>query len=711
MFERYICVLQKDEKDCGPACILTILKEYNINYSIAKLREIVGTDTFGTNIYGLIKGLEYFGFKGTAVRVEDKRIDNSLNFPIIAHLNINGLYHYVVIQNIKKKELIISDPSKGVVKVSFEDFYKNWIGILIIVEKTENIRKINENSTYLSKLFSILKSDKNLIFNIILISIIYTFLGLISSFYFKALVDYILVDKLINTLNIIMIGVIFVTIIKYIFDFIRNQLVLYLSQKIDHLILFGYYKHVLNLPLKFFSTRKVGEIVSRFSDGVNIRQVIADIIFTSTIDLFISIFTSVILFYLNKYLFFISIFIILIYTVIIYSFKKIIKDKNEQVLENNAILTSNIIENLKGIETIKAYNLELEMEQETEYKFFNFLRSSYERGVIYNIITFLSLIVSDLGNFFIIWIGAIEVIKENITLGKLLVFVGILVYFLEPIKKIINLQTQIQIAIVASDRIGEIVELDVENKEEDKSQLINLKGNINIENLKFRYGTRGYVLNNISMTIRSGQKIAFVGESGSGKTTLAKLLLKYYSFEQGSIKINGYNIDDIGVSFLRNKISYVSQETFLFSKSIKDNLFLNVNSDMKEILHLCEKLKLTDFINSLPKKFDSIIDENGANLSGGQKQRLSILRALLKHPDILILDEATSNLDSITEKAIQETIMELGITVIIIAHRLSTIKNCDKIFVFDKGEIVESGNHEKLLKNNGIYSTYWRDQL
>ncbi|WP_067140929.1 peptidase domain-containing ABC transporter [Oceanivirga salmonicida] len=712
MFERYKCVLQNDERDCGPACILTIAKQYKINYPIAKLREIVGTDKQGTNIYGLIKGLNYFNFKAKAVRVEDKKIDETLPLPAIAHVINNGMFHYVVIQKISKDKIIISDPARGVVKISIQEFYNQWTGILVLVEKTDNVKSMDGKQTNFFKFLKVLKNQKSLLYNIILISIIYTILGIATSFYFKILVDYILKDKLLKTLHIVMIGVVFITFIKIIFEFIRNQLVLFLSQKLDDIILLGYYKHVLNLPLKFFSTRKIGEIVSRFSDGVNIRQVIAETAFTSVIDVLTSIFGGIILFNLNKVLFFIAIIILTIYMIIVYTFKTYIKKKNQEVLEDNALLTSNIIENLNGIETIKAYNLEMETENETEYKFFKFLKSSYERGVLYNIINLLSSVVSNIGNYIIVWIGALQVIKGNMSFGELLVFIGILIYFLEPLKKIINLQSQIQVAIVAADRIGEIIDLDLENKQTNKdSNLSDLKKDIEIKNLKFRYGTRQLVLDDISLIIKNKQKVALVGESGSGKTTLAKLLLKYYDYEGGEIKFGDSNIKDVNTYFLREKISYVSQETFLFNKSIKENLFVDDSVDIKEIVELCEKLKLMDFINSLPYRFDSYIDENGSNLSGGQKQRLSILRALLKKPDILILDEATSSLDSITESSIQNVIENLGITTIIIAHRLSTIKKCDKIFVFEKGKIIESGNHNELLELKGNYYKYWKEQV
>ena len=311
----------------------------------------------------------------------------------------------------------------------------------------------------------------------------------------------------------------------------------------------------------------------------------------------------------------------------------------------------------------------------------------------------------------IIWIGSMQVINGKLTLGEMMVFNTLLGYFTEPVKNLIGLQPTIQTAMVSADRLGEVIDLDIEQKDE---RIIpdNLKGDIEIKNLDFRYGTREQILKNINMKIKKGEKIALVGESGSGKTTLAKLFLKFFDFEKGEININDFNIKDIDITFLREKISYISQDIFLFNNTIKENLMLNETIKMEEVIEMAKKINAYDFINQLPQRFNYVIEENGANLSMGQKQRLSILRALLKKPDILIMDEATSNLDTITENIIQNTLnnLDMEMTIIIIAHRLSTIRMCDRIYVLDKGEIIESGTHEELVNMKGKYYKLLKEQ-
>ena len=660
----------------------------------------------------MIKGLDYLGFDSKAVKVEDKKIDNSVSFPIIAHIQTtNNFLHYVVVHDVDKKRIIISDPESGIKKVSHKEFSEIWTGILLLIEPKKDFQKRNEKDNSLSRFFYVLKNQKSLLFNIFLASILYTVLGIVTSFSSKFLIDYILKDKLMTTLTVIVAGMVILEIIQMLLSIFRGYLLIFLGQRIDIAILLGYYNHVIKLPMSFFSTRKTGEITSRFSDADNINDAVAETVLTLMLDVITAITGGIIVYIQNQYLFFVSMAVLSFYLVIVFSFKEILKKINNEVLENNSQLTSFIIQSINGIETIKAYNLEKSIQDETEFKYLKVIKSSFKRSKIYNLLTFLSGVVGLTGNILIMWIGAIQVINGKLTLGEMMVFNTLLEYFTNPVKNLISLQPTIQTATVSADRLGEIIDLDIEQSDE-KMIPQNLKGDIEIKGLNFRYGTRELILKNINMEIKQGEKIALVGESGSGKTTLAKLILKFYDFEKGDININNFNLKDIDNTFLRNRISYISQDMFLFNKTIKENLMLNDEIQIDNIIELSKKVNAYEFINELPQRFDYMIEENGTNLSTGQKQRLSILRALLKNPDILIMDEATSNLDSITESAIQKTLNnpEFSMTTIIIAHRLSTIRLCDRIYVLDKGEIIESGTHEELLNLKGKYYTLWKEQ-
>ena len=660
----------------------------------------------------MIKGLDYLGFDSKAVKVEDKKIDNSVSFPIIAHIQSkNNFLHYVVVHDVSNKRIIISDPESGIKKLSHKEFSEIWTGILLLIEPKKDFQKRNEKDNSLSRFFYVLKNQKSLLFNIFLASILYTVLGIVTSFSSKFLIDYILKDKLMTTLTVMIVGMVILEIIQMLLSIFRGYLLIFLGQRIDIAILLGYYNHVIKLPMNFFSTRKTGEITSRFSDADNINDAVAETVLTLMLDVITAVTGGIIVYIQNQYLFFVSIVILLLYVVIVFSFKEILKKINTDVLENNSQLTSFIIQSINGIETIKAYNLEKNIQDETEFKYLKVIKSSFKRSKIYNLLTFLSGVVELIGNTLIMWVGAIQVINGKLTLGEMMVFNTLLGYFTNPVKNLISLQPTIQTATVSADRLGEIIDLDIEQSDE-KMIPQNLKGDIEIKGLNFRYGTRELILKNINMEIKQGEKIALVGESGSGKTTLAKLILKFYDFEKGDININNFNLKDIDNTFLRNKISYISQDMFLFNKTIKENLMLSDEIEIDDVIELSKKVNAYEFINELPQRFDYMIEENGTNLSTGQKQRLSILRALLKKPDILIMDEATSNLDSITESAIQKTLNnpEFNMTTIIIAHRLSTIRLCDRIYVLDKGEIIEAGTHEELIELKNKYYALWKEQ-
>lgn len=724
---KYYCIKQHDITDCGAASLATISKQNGYKIGITKIREVAGTDKQGTNAYGIIKAAEQLGFSAKGVKGNKEAFFTEFPLPCIAHVIVDGsLLHYVVIHKITKKQVIIADPAKGIVKLKPEEFFGEihengkppkyqWTGVLILLVKNETFKKGDETKGLFSRFFSLLVPQKSLIFNIFIASLIYTFLGILGAFYFKELLDNVLPNALHKTLMTLSIGVILLNIFKVLLNAFRTHLLLYLSQKLDISLLLGYYRHVIDLPMNFFGTRKVGEIISRFNDAGKVRDAISGATLTIMIDTLMAIAGAIILFNQNSKLFFITIIMIILYVIIVVLFNKWYEKLNRNQMEDNAQLTSYMVESLNGIQTVKAYNSERKVKQETETKFIKLLKSVFNLSWVSNFQTSLKTFVELIGGVVIIWVGGISVINGEMTIGSLITFNSLLVYFLDPVKNLVNLQPQMQTAVVAADRLGEILDLEAEKTEKEYKKLKpdSLSGDIEIKNVNFRYGTRKLVLEDIDLTVKKGQKIAFVGESGSGKTTLSKLLLNLYTPESGDILINGNNIKDIQLETLRDRIAYIPQETFLFSGTIIENLSLGLDTyTADDIFNASKMAQAHDFINELPLRYETRLEENGSNLSGGQRQRLAIARAMLKKPDILILDEATSNLDSITEKALDKTINEFSkdMTTIFIAHRLSTIKNCDMIYVFEKGKIIERGTHEELIKLGGKYSELSKQQ-
>jgi len=599
-----------------------------------------------------------------------------------------------------------------------------------IIKRNQNFKKGDESIKFLPMIFRLLRPNKWLILGIFIASLFLNLCGFVSTFYFKFLVDEIVPNGLIKSLHIISIGILLIYIIQNILSFARSQLTLYLGMRTDKALMVGYYNHVLSLPINFFETRKTGEIISRFMDANKIRDAVASAVVIALMDVVMLIAGSIILYLVNVTLFLITLLAVPIYILLAYSFQKKYNKYNEEQMEENAKLNSYVVESVRGISTIRSYTGEREVFIKVEHYFIEVLKKVFKLGKYTNIQSaikgFLDLAIS----LFILWMGSQFVIEGAMTLGELLTFNALVIYFLGPIERIIELQPKLQSANIAAKRLGEILDL----KAEDDSQYGNpINTTIlddysqqqqywDIKNVSFGYGNRGKVLKNLNFKIYPKEHIAFVGESGSGKSTIAKLLVSYYQPDEGEIIVNGSKLENINKRYLRSKISYVTQNSFFFSASIRENLLYGIEfiPSEEKIIGACKNAEIHDFIEGLPRKYDTILEENGGNLSGGQLQRLAIAKALLKQPYLLILDEATSALDSTTEQKIIKNLRKLQLKkdngveekpmIITIAHRLSTIKHADNIIVLKEGEIIEAGSHDNLLKNKNEYYELWKNQ-
>lgn len=723
MLSHYTCVKQHDITDCGAACLSAIAAHYGLRISVGKIREMAGTDRHGTNAYGVIKAAEKIGFEAKGVRGDAQAFFSGFSLPCIAHTIVNGgLQHYVVVHKITKKQVILADPGVGIVKLTPEEFFgtkkasKNrqsyqWTGVLILVTPGTGFKKGNKETSVPRWLFALVRPQKKLLANVFAASLIYTVLNIMGAFYFKWIIDDILPGRLMDELHILSAGVILLCLLRVLLNAYRAELLVRFGRKLDEGLLFGYYSHVLGLPVGFFGTRRAGEILSRFQDASKVRETVSGAALTIMIDTVMVLAGGIILYRQNPYMSGITLLVSILYGITVTAFNKWYKRLNEKQMEENARLTSYIVETINGIETVKAYRAEEKAGKTAKKNLDSVLDSIFRLGRVMNLESSLAGFIKLAGETVILWCGAYQAIQGNITAGQLVAFYTLLMYFLQPVKNLIDLQPQMQTALAASRRLIEVLEAEPEyTGEEAKEKMDSLKGDICIQNVTFRYGMRQAALKNLTLHIRQGQKIALIGESGSGKTTLARLLLHFYAIEEGSITIAGKEIGQIRTECLRNRICYISQETFLFSGTIFENLTIGMEKpDREEVILAAKKAQAHQFISRLPLQYETRLEENGGNLSGGQRQRLAITRAMLKNPDILILDEATSNLDSITENAIDKALEEYGKekTVILIAHRLSTVRSCDVIYVMKEGSIAESGSHMQLLEKKGLYAGMW----
>lgn len=715
---RYTFIQQHDATDCAAACLAMICLHYRKETTITRLRDMMGTDLKGTNLLGLSQCAQKLGFVSQAVRVDREGFVSKYTLPAIANIvTKEGLSHFVVVFKITKKYVVIGDPAKDLLRLEIDEFYKMFTGAMLILKPTDKFETGHiKGMKMFDRYLKLLIPQKKLFLYGILASFLMTLLGILSSLFNNIIYDEILPYKQENVLKMMLLVFIGVSLTQTTVDFIREWMMLHLSLKIDIPLMLGYFEHIYKLPMKFFSTRKTGDITTRFSDAFTIKDIFTNIALTLIMDVGMALVTGVILARMNPELFSIILFMTIISILLVLLFKEPYKKINEEQMQQSAVLNSQIIEGLRAVETIKGNaNEDLELER-IEREYIKSLRISYKETMLSNIQGVISEVISGAGNLVLMYCGIMQVIKGNMTLGSMMAFTTLAGYFTEPVSNLVGLQLSIQEANISMKRLSEILDYEREQTEEKKNvcqKMEKINGDITFKNVTFRYGNRKPVLKNITFSIKQGQKIALVGASGSGKSTIAKLLLKYYEPEAGEITVDGIDLQEIENDSLRRSISYVPQNIELFSKSIYDNIRASrMNATLEEVKEAAKAADAHDFIKRLPMQYYTYLEEAGNGLSGGEKQRIALARAFLKKNEFYIMDESTSNLDFATENIIFDMIYNKfkEKSMLIIAHRLATIKNCDKIIVLEQGEIVEQGTHKELISKKGKYYNLWEMQ-
>ena len=715
---RYTYVKQQDSTDCAAACLAMICLHYRKETTITRLRDMMGTDLKGTNLIGLSKCADKLGFTSQAVRVDKEGFLSKYTLPAIANIvTKEGLSHFVVIFKITGKHVVVGDPAKDLMRIEIDEFNKNFTGAMLILKPNQQfaVGKL-KNEKLFNRYVKLLLPQKKLFAYSILASVLLTVLGIVSSLFNKILMDEILPYKLKNTLVMVLIVFALLSVTQVVIGFVRQWMMIYLSQKIDIPLMLGYFEHIYKLPMKFFATRKTGDIITRFSDAFTIKDIFTNIALTLIMDIAMALATGVILFKMNAGLFVIILFMTIISILLVFIFKQPYKKINEEQMQQASILNSQIIEGLRAVETVKGNaNEETELDG-IEREYIKSLRISLNEEMLSNVQGSISGLISQVGNLILMYFGIMQVINNDTTLGAMMAFMTLSGYFMDPVSRLVGLQLQIQEANISMKRMTEILDYDEEQVTEQQNtyqDIEKLEGDIEVKNVTFRYGNRKPVLKDISFTIPRGKKVALVGASGSGKSTIAKLLLKYYEPENGEILIDGVDINEYSNTSIRRAISYVPQSIELFSKSIYDNIRVSkMNSTLEEVKEAAKAADAHDFIKKLPMQYYTYLEEAGNGLSGGEKQRIALARAFLKKNEFYILDESTSNLDFVTENIIFDMIYNKfrNKSMLIIAHRLATVKNCDEILVIDKGEVVEQGTHKELLQRQGQYYKLWEMQ-
>lgn len=607
------------------------------------------------------------------------------------------------------------NPAYGKIETyTTEEFAKIWTGVLILLEPNEYFEQRNEKTGLYQRFYQLIQPHRSILLQALVGAIFYTLLGLSTSIYIQKITDYVLVDgnrRLLNLLSVIMIVLL---LFQIFLGVMKSVLTLQTGQKIDKYLILGYYKHLLKLPQRFFDTMRVGEIISRVNDAVKIRTFINDVSIQIVVNVFIVLFSFALMFTYYWKLALIVALVIPSYLGIYAIANWLNKKVERRMMEESAELESHLVESLNAVKTIKQFGAEFYANNKTDIHFSTLLKTIY-KSVLNSLFSGnASEFVSRIFTIVLLWVGAGYVIDREITPGELLSFYALIGYFTSPVSQLIGMNKSIQNALIASDRLFEIMDLEQEEVTDKIELTAEQIGNINFENVNFSYGSRREVFKDFSCVIEKGKTTAIVGESGSGKTTLATLIQNLYPVNSGKITIGDYEVQYLSHYSLRTLIGVVPQQIDLFSGNVIENIAFGEDfPDMQRVIDLTKQLGILSFIEQLPNGFQTHLGENGSQLSGGQRQRIAIARALYKNPEILILDEATSSLDTDSEQVIQATLNELkrtGKTLIVIAHRLSTIAHSDTILVLRNGQLIEQGTHQELLARETTYKAMWKKQ-
>ena len=679
-------VLQDGIKECGAACLLSVIKYYGGNVSLERLLELTKTTKEGTNFYNIQVAAKEIGLISKGYKIDNIDKLNELEKPFISQIVKNNYKHFVVVYKIKNNKITIMDPAKGMIKLSISEFNNIWTGYILVIEPYKKLPVYNENNYIVSIIKNTILYNKKIILNLFSLTVIVTLFTCIYSYYFKIIIDKVLTT---NKLNLLIITVIFLLVftIKILTEYLRNNLLLYLNQKLDLSIITTTTDKIISLPYSYYKNKTTGEMISRINDLFYIKNVISKIIVTIFLDIILSIVTMIILFNINKTMSLYLIIITILYLVIFLIFKQNTKDMTNIIQEDNSKINSILVESISSYETIKGLNLEKSFQNKINKLYLHSINNNLNFTKITNTQELFLDLFEGIILLFIIYIGATFIMDESMTIGSLITFNSLVYYFLSPIRSSLDFYKEFFYVNNSIKRINNILNYKYEKL--DTLTNLNITGDITIKNLDFSYNNKSNILNNISLKINDKDKVLILGPSGTGKSTLLKLLYKYYDIQRNKIFLNNYDINDYSLRDIRENITYISQNELLYNDTIRNNIILDRNISEEEFLNVCNMVYVNDIIKDNLLSYDYRLEENGTNLSGGQRQRIILARSLLKTSKIILIDEGLNEIDINLERKILKNIFSYykDKTIIIISHRLDNMDLYTKVLNLENGSL------------------------
>ncbi|WP_414622998.1 peptidase domain-containing ABC transporter [Calothrix sp. CCY 0018] len=712
--KQYPFFAQQSASDCGCACLVMIARHWGKRLAVNRVREIANVNRSGASLRSLAAAAESIGFASKPVKASfDKFTQQSL--PAIAHWEGK---HYIVVYEINQKHVIVCDPAIGQRKIPHAEFKEKWTGYALLLQPTLGLKEAKEETGSVWRFYELIKPHSKVLFEVFMASILLQVFGLITPLFTQVLLDKVIVQGSISTLNAIGLGLLIFGFFSIVVNAVRQYLLFHTANRISVAMLVGFLKHTFSLPLSYFESRYVGDITSRIEENEKIQSFLTGETLSILLDLITIVVYLAVMFWYNWQLTLLTLLIVPPFFILAFASTSILRRMSREIFNAGAEQDSYLIQSLTGIRSVRSMAIEHTVRWRWEELLNDLIKKSFRAQIIGTRLQVISGSIDTVMSAGLLWYGAYLVIQNQLTIGQLIAFNMLMGNVISPFKRLSGVWNEFQEVMISTERINDVLEA---KPEEDllaspRRHISKLAGHIRFDNVTFRYHSESEinVLENLNFEILPEQTIAVVGRSGSGKTTLSKLILGLYPPTEGKVLIDGHDVSKISLKSLRRQVGVVDQNTFLFGGTIRENISVaHPETSLEEIVEAARMAGADEFIQQFPMGYENEIGEGGGMLSGGQRQRIVIARALLGNPQLLIFDEATSSLDAETERIIQNNLKTIlkGRTSLIIAHRLSTVRNADLILVLDKGVLIESGTHDELINKKGHYYYLNQQQL
>lgn len=713
MGARFPYIQQQSSSDCGVASLAMVAQYWGKRLSLNVLRNLAKVGRTGATLKNLADAAETVGFQARPVRASLGRLRDQ--HPWIAHWQGD---HYVVVYQVKGNRVLIADPAKGKRSITEKEFLSQWTGYALLLTPTPDLKTIDAKDDHsIFRFGQILWSYRPTLLQIIFLSLLIQIFGLITPLFTQVILDRVVTEKSLSALNVFAIGLLLFSVWRVGLMAVRRYLLDYFSNRLDLTLLSGFVGHALKLPLKFFEDRQVGDVITRVQENQKVQMFLVRQLISTWLDATMAIVYLGLMFYYNWQLTLLVIALIPPLVLLAAIATPLLRRVSRENFNDTSEQNSQLVEMMTGISTIKAMAAERDVRWRWEDRLTAMLNSQFRAQKLANSVQSVGGLISALGSTALLWYGAYLVIQGELTIGQFVAFNLLIGSVISPILAIVDFWDELQEIVISIERLNDVF---ATAPEESSKRLMlvmpPIRGDIQFENVTFRYEDVDdrNTLQNLTFSIEAGETIAIVGRSGSGKSTLVKLIQGLYQPNNGRVLIDGHDVRHVSPPTLRSQLGVVPQDCFLFSGTILENIQLyRPEYGLEQVIEAAKLAEAHGFIQELPLGYNTRVGERGANLSGGQRQRIAIARALLGDPAILILDEATSSLDTESERRFQQNLRRIsrGRTTLVIAHRLSTVRHSDRILVVDKGVLVEMGTHEELLTQQRLYHHLTQQQL